>query len=416
MVTWLVLKRSTLLIVLNLVAAITYLLVAWASGSFAHIQTSVFSSPDSREYHAVADWIFGGPWTQAVAWRPFLFPLVIGLAERIGGITGVWLLNLILWFATLNLAAAAAYRFVKSNWALAFVFLVLATNVSLILLSFEGLTELTVVTLLAVWAFGLSRLTTRPTPSQVAWALFPVALLVVVKPEFEALLGLVAVVLVIGIVRSHTRGLAAVVFAACLLPIVIQLVLMVHFNGYFGISMIGDRTLRGYYLARLVLAITHTNDLNAARLQTIGLSNVEAARLVIDHLGRAILVFLSTLKENLLAGSSFLGGVHPRVQQVVVTTQLIFYVVLLVMIPLVAVALWRARDGRLALLCLAALNIFFAGGLTFRQGDRITIVALPIWLIALVLAFKEAGGFELSRSVTSKDRPPSTPTSTSTST
>jgi len=411
MLLWVALKRSTLLIVLNLVAAITYLVVVWTSGSFAHVQTSVFSSPDSREYRAVGDWILGGPWTHAVAWRPFLFPLLIGLAERIGGIPGVWVLNLLLWFATLNLAALATYRFVKSNWAAAFVFLVLAFNVSLILLSFEGLTELTVVALLAMWAYGLSHLTTRPTPSQLAWALLPVALLVVVKPEFEALLGVVAVVLVIGIFRSHTRRLAAVVFAACLVPIVIQLAVMVHFNGYFGISMIGDRTLRGYYLARLVLAITHTNDLNAARTQTVGLSNVEAARLVIDHLGRAVQVFLSTLKENLLAGSSFLGGLHPRVQSVVTTTQLVFFIVLMVMIPLVAVALWRARDGRLALLCIAALNIFFAGGLTFRQGDRITIVALPIWLIALVLAFREAGGFELPRSVTSRVGSPPTPTS-----
>ncbi len=410
MVTWLVLKRSTLLIVLNLVAAITYLLVAWASGSFAHIQTSVFSSPDSQEYRAVADWIYGGPWTQVVATRPFLFPSLIGLAERIGGIPGVWLLNLVLWFASLNLAAAAAYRFVKSNWAAAFVFLVLAINVSLIVLSFEGLTELTVVALLALWAYGLSHLTTRPTPSQVAWALLPVALLVVVKPEFELLLAVMALVLVIGIARSDTRGVAAVVFAACLVPIVIQLAVMVHFAGYFGISRIGDVTLRGYYLARLEIFITHNNDLALARLQTAGLTNLGAARLVLSHFGTALEVFAFNLNQNLLAGSSFLGGVHPRIQAVVFTTQAAYYIVLVAMIPLVAVALWRARDGRLALLCIAALNIFFAGGLTFRQGDRITIVALPIWLIALVLAFKEAGGVELARSIGTRVR--ATPTST----
>jgi hypothetical protein len=191
---------------------------------------------------------------------------------------------------------------------------------------------------------------------------------------------------------------------------------MVHFNGYFGISTIGDKTLRDYYLARLVESITQTNNIYAARVQTDGLSNVEAARLVIDHLGRAVHVFLTTLRENLLVGSSFLGGVHPRVQRVVLITEGVFFIVLLAMIPLIAVALWRGRDGRLALLCIAALNVFFAGGLTFKQGDRITIVALPIWLIALALAFKEAGGFELSRSLTSRGRPPSTPTSTSTST
>jgi hypothetical protein len=76
--------------------------------------------------------------------------------------------------------------------------------------------------------------------------------------------------------------------------------------------------------------------------------------------------------------------------------------VLLVMIPLLAVALWRARDGRLALLCIAILNVLLTGGLTFFQGDRITIVALPLWLTALVLAARQAGGAELWRFVAAR--------------
>ena len=84
--------------------------------------------------------------------------------------------------------------------------------------------------------------------------------------------------------------------------------------------------------------------------------------------------------------------------------------VLIAMIPLVGVALWRARDGRLALLCIGTLTIFLAGGLTFGQGDRITVVAFPLWLVALVLAAKEAGGVELLRSLQARVRPPATST------
>ena len=81
---------------------------------------------------------------------------------------------------------------------------------------------------------------------------------------------------------------------------------------------------------------------------------------------------------------------------------------LLAMIPLVGVALWRAKDGRLALLCIGTLTIFFAGGLTFGQGDRITVVAFPLWLVALVVAAKEAGAVELWRYVEARVRRPST--------
>jgi hypothetical protein len=164
----------------------------------------------------VADWIFGAQRSaDALAWRPFLYPLLLGLAQRAGGFLGIWFLNVALWFIALNVAAAATYRFVKSNWAAALVFVLLATNVSLILLTFEGLTEITVVALMAVWIYGLTYLTRRPTASQVAWAPLPVALLVVVKPEFEFLLAVVVVVLAIAIAKSPVRGLPTVVLAAC---------------------------------------------------------------------------------------------------------------------------------------------------------------------------------------------------------
>ena len=402
------LKRSSLLIILNLLAVISYLLVSSASGALLHVSTSVFSSPDSREYRAVADWIFGARASaDASAWRPYLYPLLIGAAERLGGIRGVWLLNVVLWFATLNVAAAAAGRFVKSNWAVAFVFLVLATNVSLIMLTFEGLTETTVVALLAVWTYGLSHLTRRFTPSQVAWVLLPVALLVVVKPEFEILLVVVIVVLVGGSIRGGAPAQSAIVMAACVIPVAIQLAINVHFNGYVGISNIGEKTFRGYFLSRLDVAIGQAGDVHLARLKMIGLSNAEAIRFVFDHFGTSVVVFLSTLKENLLAGSNFLSG-HARIQHVIQATEAVFLALLLAMIPLVLVAMWKVRDGRLALLSIAALNIFVAGGLTFWQGDRITIVALPVWLIALTLAADQVFGgvFWKSPQRQARARPP----------
>ena len=209
--TLVILKRPSRLIILNAVALISYLLVSWASGSARHVFSEVFSRPDSLEYRAVADWIYGARASaDASAWRPFLYPLLLGLAQRVGGILGIWFLNVVLWLITLNVAAAATYRFVKSRWAAAIVFLVLATNASLIVLTFKALTEITTVALLAIWIYGISHLTRRPTRSQVTWALLPLALLVVVKPEFELLLIVVAVVLIVLIWKSPARGLAAV--------------------------------------------------------------------------------------------------------------------------------------------------------------------------------------------------------------
>ena len=373
-------------------AAGAYLLVSWQSGYLAHPTAGVFSSPDSHEYRQVADWIFGARGSaDASAWRPFLYPLLLGLADRIGGTTAVWLLNLVLWFAAMNIAAAAAYRLVKSEWAAILAFLALATNVSLILLTYQAVTEITTVALIATWIYGLSHLTSRPGAAEVVWTLLPLTLLVVVKPEFELLLALLVVVLVVLVWHTPNRGAAGIALIACLLPVAIQLAVMVTFNHYFGISTIGDSTIRGYFLARLYMAINHTNDFNAARQQVIGLSNPEAARFVLSHAGDAIAVFITTLKDNLLAGSNFiLPEANRHLNSVIVWTNRAYALMLVALVPLAAAALWRARDGRLALLCVATLNVFLSGGLSFYQGDRLTVIALPLWTIAGLLALREA--------------------------
>jgi hypothetical protein len=223
-----------------------------------------------------------------------------------------------------------------------------------------------------------------------------VTLAVVVKPEFEFLLAVLAVIVVVGIIRSDARGLATGVFAACLIPVGIQLWLMAHFNGYFGLSNVGTRALREYYLPRLDVAIGQSSDLEAARLRMADISYSDAARYVAGHFGDAVLVFASTVRDNLLAGTNFLSG-HPHIEFAILVTQLIFFVVLLVMIPIVCVALWRARDGRLALMCFAVLIVFLASGVDYNQGDRYAVVGLPLWLPALALAVKEFGRFGLRR-------------------
>ena len=407
---WFTSRRLLPLVILNLVAVLSYILVGWVSSYFAHVFTIVYSTPDSRSYHVVGEWLLGSrPLPPESLMRPFLYPLLQGLAAHLGGVLGVWLLNVALWFFALNLTAAATFRFVKSSWVAAFVFLALATNVSLILLSFHGLTEITVIALLAIWIYGLSHLTTRPTASQVAWALLPVSLLTVVKPAFEILLAVMFVMMLIGVIRSTERGLTAAVFAACLIPVVIQLALEAHFNGYFGISTIGERTFRAYFLSRLDLVIGDTHNIQAARAKVSGLNNLDSARFALDHFKASVRVFFFTLRENLHEGTNFLPD-RPRIRGALLIAVRAQFWVLIAMIPLVGVALWRARDGRLALLCIGTLTIFLAGGLTFGQGDRITVVAFPLWLVALVLAAKEAGGVELLRSLQARVRPPATST------
>jgi hypothetical protein len=182
-----------------------------------------------------------------------------------------------------------------------------------------------------------------------------------------------------------------VVLAACTIPIAIQVGLMVHFNGYVGISSVGDSTLRGYYLARLELAIGGSKDLADARLKTQAMSNADAARFVVGHAAAAVRVFVATIIENLLAISSFVRG-HQRLKQFMQATQLVYFAMLIATIVLGVVTLWRRHDIRLALLGAAILNILVTVGLTFGQGDRITVIMVPVLLVSFVAAIAQLRG------------------------
>ena len=78
-------RRRWAFVALNVFAAACYGLVAWRSGYLVHIHSSVFSSVDAVSYRDVADWIFGvGSNPHASIQRPVFYPLILGLAMRVG--------------------------------------------------------------------------------------------------------------------------------------------------------------------------------------------------------------------------------------------------------------------------------------------------------------------------------------------
>jgi predicted DNA repair protein MutK len=157
-------RRIAVVVALNLVAAAAYGFVAVQMGFFSHMGETLFSSPDSLGYRDVGDWLFRAiPNSVESVHRPFLYPLLLGGALRIGGNPAIWALNLVLWFGTVNVTAAATWRMTARPLLGAIVFLVLATNVSLIVLSFQALTELTVAFLESIWIFGLALIALPPS-------------------------------------------------------------------------------------------------------------------------------------------------------------------------------------------------------------------------------------------------------------
>jgi hypothetical protein len=384
-------RRIAVFIALNVLAIAAYVLVAINTGFFSHISYSLFWSPDSHGYRDVGHWLLGAASNPLESQhRPFLYPLLLGLAEKIGGAPGIWIINLVCWFGMVNVTAAATLRMTGRLTIAAIVFLVLATNASLIVLSFQALTETLTAFLESLWILGLALSRLPPTrPRETAMILFPIALLTVVKPEYQIQLLIALVLLAITIWRlPKGRAALAVTAAACCLPVAFQLGLMATANHMLSVSDSGQVEFKSYYVSQVYATINGLpDDLVAARVEVGRLSDRQALTFLLDHPRTAVDTLVSNLHRNLTSGSNFVDPAqYPLLADVIRNTNRLYLKLHAVFLPIVLLALWRRRDLRLLLLYLFAGLVTLLPSLIVDQGDRYVEMAVPLWAAAYGLA------------------------------
>jgi hypothetical protein len=383
-------RRSAVLVVFNVVATVIYLLVAQRMGFFAHMHATLFSSPDSSAYRDVANWLFGGPNPFESRRRPFLFPLLLGTADRLGGDGGIWILNFVCWLGTLNLTSIGVWRMTRRAAFAAVVFVVLAFNVSLIVLSFQALTEPLTAVLEALWIFGLAFANVPPSrPRDFVLLLAPIALVTVVRPGNEVALLIAAMLTPIATWRMpHHRAGAVLAVAISCIPLLVQLALMAIANHFLGLSSAGAEQFKDYYASQVYATVNGLpSDLAAARVAVDRMSDLQLARFLLEHLTTSLHTALSNLRENLTSGSNFIDPAHdPTLAAAVRRTNKAFAVVHLLFVPVVLIAIWLTHDLRLVLLALFAAVLVLLSTLINTQGDRYIEMALPLWAAAYAVA------------------------------
>lgn len=376
---------------LNVVAIAAYGWVAAQMGFFSHMSASLFWSPDSHTYREVAEWLFGaGPNTLETQHRAFLYPLLLGLTERLGGDPGIWIFNTLCWIGMLNLTSMAALRLTRRITVAAAVFLVLAANASLVVLSMQALTETVTGFLLSVWILGLASSELPPARARdVAMLVLPISLLTVVRPQFEIQLAIAILLLAITIWRLHSRrAVLAVVAVACCLPVMFQVALNATANHTFAIARAGDVELRLYYVSQVYASLNGLpDDLEAARAVVGPWSDAQALKYLVDHRGPAARTFVDNLHRDLTADSNFVEPSQaPLLASVIRNTNRLFLKIHVAFVPIVLLALWRRRDVRLLFLYLFAGSLTAIAALIVDQGDRYIAVVLPLWAAAYGLA------------------------------
>ncbi len=387
-------RRVAVFAALNLVAVAVYAWVAVQMGFFSHVSDTLFWSPDSHTYRDVGHWLLGAaPYTLETTHRPFLYPLLLALAEKLGGDPAIWILNLVSWFGMLNFTAFATLRMTGRLVIAAIVFLVLATNASLIVLSLQAITETVTAFFESLWILGLALSRLPPArPREAAMLLLPISLLTVVKPQFEIQLAIGLILLAITIWRLPARRLAvAAAVAACCIPVAFQVGLMATVNHTVAVSGSGEAELKLYYVSQVYATINGLpDDLVAARLVVGGWNNGQVVSFLMDHPRTAVDTFVSNLHVDLTSRSNFVDPVQaPPLYNAIRNTNGLYYRIHIVFLPIVLLAIWRRRDVRLLLLYLFAGIVILLSGLIVDQGDRYVQVALPVWAAAYALAIAD---------------------------
>jgi len=291
-------RRYGLIVSLNVAAIALYVFIGIRMGFFTHMSATLFWSVDSNIYRDVANWLYGaGPNTVESKYRPFLFPLLLGAADRLGGATGIWVLNFLCWLGTVNLTAEAVRRMTGRAVLGAIAFMVLASNISLIVLSFQALTESTNALLESAWIVGLAVAAVPPArPRDIVLLLLPLTLMTVVRPGNEVVLLVGAVLLTVAIWRMpRSRGKAVLATTLCCLPLIFQVGLMAVTNHFFGLSAAGASQFKGYYASQVYASVNGLpSDLKAAQLEVEPMSNQELAAFLLTHPGASFHIFFRT--------------------------------------------------------------------------------------------------------------------------
>ncbi len=369
-------------------AAALYAVIAINLDLFSWVDELFLSSGDATTFLAVSRWFTGGEPTGHIAQRPIAYPLVL-LVYRVTGAWGGWALQAACWVASCLLISGVVMRMTGSPTWRGIAIFVFAAQVSLVVLTFHGLPESVSIALACLWLWvATGQPMARWTARRVALLLLLLALLAITKPVFQLLVLGFAPLAILWWLRHGGRTLAsAALVTAGLAPLVVQIAVVYATHGLVTLSTIGVHTLRLYYGALVYQELHGLPSLESARLALADESGWELLRMLAGDPWTALRIYGHTLvRQNLLVGTP--AGLLPPggagealVAWSAAVNQVLAAVHAVMLLPTLW-ATWTRRDWLMGTCWLFAASLILSSGLSFWQGDRLVVIAVPWWLAA----------------------------------
>jgi len=342
---------------------------------------------DSGTYRDTGEWLFGRSDNDTIGYRPWLYPLLIGLARTLfadKAESALWFSQFLMWLGSGIFIFLALQNGTKSSPVAMIGTGIFYSHPSPLILTFHGMTES--LNFLVIAIFGWLLTTTQK--NRFYWVLLAIGFATVTKPIY-----LVLVILLAGYTfirekqapRSKRIGLIALV----LLPIWIQLVLSFAATGRPTISDIGGYTFKNYLVADVYMRVEGTEWRETTKL----IENWDTRKQLTylwNHQRETALTYRSHLIDsNLWTGSFFTLGEGNRTQEFALAMNAAAAYLHLLMAPLVIYYLLSSKysDNKeiIGVAYVSFLVQFLTSGISTGQEDRLMITALPLWIVAYIL-------------------------------
>lgn len=361
----------------------------------------MFVATDAKEYGEIARWLMGHGDTAYTQTRPLLYPALIALPYELGGIYGIWLLQVAAWILSLDLLFSACYRWTNKYMLSFLVAALFAANISAIAISFHALTEMMTILGLAVLVWLIARF--KNDYHNVRFGNYMVllfALLTLIKPVFYyPFLISVLVFLVFNFKQYRSNLKKAVMPLVAVGLILIQMSLVKVRHDAFTVSTISHKTFVDYLLTQ-GYATEENLEFEEALARTRHMSSKQQVDYIRAHFQMYWDLFNQNVDNNIHGEPVYLN-LTSRYQRVLIDTfnyrmnleMRQWHERFLMLISTLLAFLLFARKWKFFIPLLISEGILFyylfATGLSFWQGDRLTLPVIAIWPILYVIVIFE---------------------------
>ncbi len=347
--------------------------------------------------------------------RPFLYPLIIVIIHKLFGIIGIWLMQLFFWIISINLLFLSIKK-ITNNRLLSFAgSLIIALNVSFIVLTIHALTEATTIALLSLLIYYVAcNVTKVKTLKFFHISLFILVLLAVIKPIFfTPILILLFIILPVYHLKKYIQNPKNFIKLILIItPLLFQLTIMKVKYNTFSFSNIGSESFRLYYFTQ---GIQQNNTISLAEARAIAknLTPEEVYSYLFNNKMVYTKIYLQNLHNAVKSVPCFILYPYSFYQEDVVNYMIIvntfyyyFHFIFLIPVLVFIYFAYRRRELNYYLVPLIfssflAYYFLLASAISFGEGDRHVLISLPLWVflytMILDFIFKKNGLFKIIR-------------------